>query len=116
MDPLKALRYKFVRYCVNRAYVNIDLSSKSAEFVNFLDDVVEELRDLEHVIAEDLDKAEQVLVGEFMEKFRQLKDRDREVAKAFFSNILKNCLELEEISESKLGGVIRRLLDEVERA
>ncbi len=116
MDPLKTLRYRFVRYCVNRAYVNVDLSNKPAEFVNFLDDVVEELRDLEHVMAEDLNKAEQVLTGEFVEKFHQLKERDREVAKAFFSNILRNCLELEEIAESKLGGVIRRLLDEVERA
>lgn len=116
MNSLKALQYRFVRYCVNRAYVNIDLSNKPAEFVNFLDDIVEELRDLEHAIAEDPSKVEQILTGEFMEKFRQLKERDREVAKAFFSDILKNCLELEEISESKLGKTIRQLLEEVERS
>ncbi|MEL9991550.1 MAG: hypothetical protein QXP98_06810 [Thermoproteus sp.] len=116
MDPIKALQYRFVRYCVNRAYVNIDIANKPAEFVNFLDDLVEELRDLEHLILEDPSKVEQIFTGDLMEKFRTLKERDREVAKAFFSNILRNCLELEEIAESKLGSTIKRLLEEVEKA
>ncbi|AEA11728.1 hypothetical protein TUZN_0230 [Thermoproteus uzoniensis 768-20] len=116
MDPLKALQYRFVRYCVNRAYVNVDLSNKPAEFVNLLDDVVDELRDLEHLIAEDPNKTEQILTGELMEKYRLLRERDKDVAKALFSGILRNCLELEEISESKLGDTIRRLLDEIEKS
>ncbi|MEZ0249113.1 MAG: hypothetical protein ABWJ97_07540 [Thermoproteus sp.] len=116
MDPVKALQYRFVRYCVNRAYVNIDIANKPAEFVNFLDDLVEELRDLEHVILEDPSRAEQIFTGDLMEKFKTLRERDREVAKAFFGNILRNCLELEEIAESKLGKTIRRLLEEIERS
>ncbi|KUO83625.1 MAG: hypothetical protein RXQ56_03345 [Thermoproteus sp.] len=116
MDPLKALRYRFVRYCINRAYVNIDISNKPAEFVNLLDDVVDELRDLEHVISEDPGKVEQVLTGDLMDKYRVLRERDREVARALFAGILRNCLDLEEISESKLGETIRRLLAEIERS
>ncbi|CCC81250.1 hypothetical protein [Thermoproteus tenax] len=116
MDPIKALRYRFTRYCVNRAYVNIDLSNKSAEFINFLDDLVEDIRDLEKVLEEDPSKIDEIFTVTLLEKFNELKERDREVAKAFFSNILRNCLDLEEVAESPLGRTIYELLAKIEQS
>lgn len=115
MDSIKTLKYKFTRYCVNRAYVNINISNKPAEFVNFLDDVVEEVRDLEAQIGEEPSRVESLFKEILIKKYNELKEKDKKIAKELFINILKNCLELEEISESRLGSLIRQLVKEVEK-
>lgn len=114
MDPLKALKYRYTRYCVNRAYVNIDTSNKPADFVNFLEDIIDELRDLEREFGEDLSKAESLFRTEIMNKYNEVKERDREIAKQLFLGILRNCLDIEEIAESKLGPIIRELIKSIE--
>ena len=47
VDVVTTLRYRFVRYCVNKAYAEMDLQGVPAEVVNVFDDVVNQIRDLE---------------------------------------------------------------------
>ncbi|MEM1924350.1 MAG: hypothetical protein QXH44_04600, partial [Pyrobaculum sp.] len=47
MDVVKTMRYKFVRYCVNKAYAEMNLQGVPAEVINLFDDVVSQIRELE---------------------------------------------------------------------
>lgn len=109
MDVVKTLRYKFVRYCVNKAYVDLNLEGVPAEVVNVLDDVLNQIRDLErHIVS--FESAVRVFRADLPEKLKILKERDPALARAFIKNLVKYCLELEEVADSKLTDYLEELL------
>jgi hypothetical protein len=109
MDVVKTLRYRFVRYCVNKAYVDLDLSGVPAEIINVLDDVVNQIRDLEKYITSE-ESAVRVIRVDLPERLRILKERDPALAETFAKNIVKYCLELEEVANSKFKEYFEELL------
>ncbi|MGC8994204.1 MAG: hypothetical protein ACP5J0_02295 [Pyrobaculum sp.] len=109
MDVVKTLRYRFVRYCVNKAYADLDLSGVPAEVINVLDDVVSQIRDLEKYITS-MDSAVRVVRVDLPQRLKMLKERDPALAEAFVKNMVKYCLELEEVSNSRIREYLEELL------
>lgn len=109
MDVVKTLRYRFVRYCVNKAYADLDLSGIPAEVVNVLDDVVNQVRDLEKYITT-MDSAVRVIRVDLPQRLKVLKERDSALAEGFVRNMVKYCLELEEVANSKIKDYLEELL------
>ncbi|ABL88111.1 conserved hypothetical protein [Pyrobaculum islandicum DSM 4184] len=109
MDVVKVMRYKFTRYCVNRAYATMDLQGIPAEVLNVFDDVVNQIRDLEKYFTS-LESIIKVLRVDLPEKLKILKDRDPALLKSFVKKIVENCLELDEITNSKIKEYLEELL------
>ena len=109
MDVVTTLRYRFVRYCVNKAYAEMDLQGVPAEVINVFDDVVNQIRDLERYFTS-LDSAVRVLRVDLPEKLKVLKERDPVLAKAFVKKMVEHCLELEEVANSRVKDYLRELL------
>ena len=110
---MERLRYMFVRYCVNRAYMKLNFDGLSADDVNFLDSVVSQLKDLEHTIYSHEDFAN-MLRGPFVQLYETLAERLPTVAKEFFTDVLKNCLELDEVKMYDLVDVVKDTLHRID--
>lgn len=108
MDVVTTLRYKFVRYCVNKTYAEIELQTVPAEVVNILDDVVTQIRDLEKYFTT-LDSAARTLRVDLPEKLKVLKERDPALAETFVKKLVEHCLELEEVTNSKIKDYLLEL-------
>jgi hypothetical protein len=109
VDVVTTLRYRFVRYCVNKAYAEMDLQGVPAEVVNVFDDVVNQIRDLERYFTS-LDSVVRVLRVDLLEKLKVLKERDPALAGAFVKKMVEHCLELEEVANSRDKDYLRELL------
>ncbi len=109
MDVVTTLRYRFVRYCVNKAYAEMDLQGVPAEVVNVFDDVVNQIRDLERYFTS-LESAVRVLRVDLPEKMKILRERDQALAKAFVKKMVEHCLELDEVANSKISEYLKELL------
>jgi len=82
VDVVTTLRYRFVRYCVNKAYAEMELQAVPAEVVNVFDDVVSQIRDLEKYFTS-LDSVARTLRVDLPERLKVLKERDPALAGAF---------------------------------
>ncbi|ABP51498.1 MULTISPECIES: hypothetical protein [Pyrobaculum] len=109
MDVVKTLRYRFVRYCVNKAYAELDLTGVPAEVVNVLDDVVWQIRDLEKYITS-IESVTRLLRVDLPEKLKVLKERDPALATTFVKKLVQYCLELDEVANSRLRKEFEELL------
>ena len=109
MDVVKTMRYKFVRYCVNKAYAEVDLKDLPAEVLNAFDDVVNQIRDLEKYFTS-IEAIAKVLRGEVLEKLNVLRERSPALAEEFLKRVVEHCMELEEVADSPLRDVFQELL------
>ncbi|ACB39819.1 hypothetical protein [Pyrobaculum neutrophilum] len=109
MDVVKTMRYKFVRYCVNRAYASMDLSGVPAEVLNVFDDVVNQIRDLERYFTS-VDAIARALRADLPERLKTLKERDPKLAQTFMKKVVENCQELEEVADSKIMEYLQEIL------
>jgi hypothetical protein len=109
VDVVTTLRYRFVRYCVNKAYAEMDLQGVPAEVVNVFDDVVNQIRDLERYFTS-LESAVRVVRVDLPEKLKILRERDQALAKAFVKKMVEHCLELDEVANSKISEHLKELL------
>lgn len=108
MDVVKTLRYRFVRYCVNKAYAEIDLKDAPAEVVNVFDEVVNQIRDLEKYFTS-LEAAESVFREDMPERLAILKERSPEIAREFVEKMVQYCMELDEVANSPVRPYIEAL-------
>lgn len=109
MDVVKTMRYKFVRYCVNKAYAEVDLKDVPAELLNLFDDVVNQIRDLERYFTS-VDAIVKTLRADLPDRLRALKERSPELASEFARRVLKHCNELDEVVNSPVGKVLEEAL------
>ena len=109
VDVVTTLRYKFVRYCVNKAYAEMELQGMPAEVVNVFDDVVSQIRDLEKYFTS-LDSVARTLRVDLPERLKVLKERDPVLAEAFIKKVVEHCLELDEVANSKVRDYLLELL------
>jgi hypothetical protein len=111
VDVVSTMRYKFVRYCVNKAYAEMELQGLPAEVVNVFDDVVNQIRDLERYFTS-LESIARVLRADLPEKLKILKERNPALAEAFVKKMVEHCLELEEVANSKVKEYLQELLSD----
>jgi hypothetical protein len=111
VDVVTTLRYRFVRYCVNKAYAEMELQGVPAEVVNVFDDVVSQIRDLEKYFTS-LDSVARTLRVDLPERLKVLKERDPALAGAFVKKLVEHCLELEEVANSRVKDYLRELLSD----
>jgi len=109
VDVVTTLRYKFVRYCVNKAYAEMELQGMPAEVVNVFDDVVSQIRGLEKYFTS-LDSVARTLRVDLPERLKVLKERDPVLAEAFIRKVVEHCLELDEVANSKVRDYLLELL------
>jgi len=109
VDVVTTLRYRFVRYCVNKAYAEMELQGVPAEVVNVFDDVVSQIRDLEKYFTS-LDSVARTLRVDLPERLKVLKERDPALAGAFVKKLVEHCLELEEVANSRVKDYLRELI------
>ncbi|MFN3804048.1 MAG: hypothetical protein ACK4SY_03235 [Pyrobaculum sp.] len=108
MDVVKTLRYRFVRYCVNKAYAEMELKDVPAEVVNLFDEVVSQIRDLEKYFTS-LEAAERVFREDLPERLAALRERSPEIATAFIEKMVQYCMELDEVANSPVRPYIEAL-------
>lgn len=111
MEVVKAMRFRFVRYCVNKAYADLDVQGLPAEVLNVLDDVVNQIRDLERYFTS-VDSIVRTLRVDLVKRLKVLRERDPELARRLVERIVHYCNDLEEVVNSP----IRPVLDEVLKA
>lgn len=109
MDLVKTMRFKFVRYCVNKAYADMNLQGVPAEVINLFDDVVTQIRDLEKYFTS-VDSIIRVMRVDIPEKLKLLKERDPQLAREFVERLVNNCFELEEVVNSRVKSYLEELL------
>ena len=109
VDVVTTLRYRFARYCVNKAYAEMELQGVPAEVVNVFDDVVNQIRDLEKYFTS-LDSVARALRADLPERLKVLKERDPVLAEAFIKKLVEHCLELDEVTNSKVRDYFLELL------
>ncbi|ADY00917.1 MAG: hypothetical protein ACP5GZ_03540 [Vulcanisaeta sp.] len=109
---INPLIYRFVRYCLNRAYLEIDDSKLSADerysletilsIIRQAEDNWENINDVVKFISEELPK----IYGEALER---LPDK---MVDDLFERVLNNCKELDEVkSDSKVLNAINNALE-----
>jgi transcription termination factor NusB len=111
-DVVRAMRYKFVRYCINKAYAEMDFGGVPAEVINVFDDVVDQIRRLEKYFTS-IESIKTALQTDIAEKLRALKERDPNFTKAFVDKVVEHCLEIEEIAGSEIRQYIEMLREVV---
>ncbi|MEM0369854.1 MAG: hypothetical protein QXK71_03360 [Pyrobaculum sp.] len=108
MDVVKTMRYKFVRYCVNKAYAEMNLQGVPAEVINLFDDVVSQIRELEKYFTS-IESIIKTLRVDIPDKLKILKERDPNLAKEFIEKVVNKCLELDEVVNSNISQYIYEL-------
>ncbi len=98
IDPIL---YKFVRYCVNKAYLFIDESSLTADERHSLDVVLTRLRQAEDNW-KSVDDVVEFLKRDFLEIYKDaLRRLPENLVNDLFKGILENCLDLEEVKSNE---------------
>ena len=94
---------------MNKAYAEMELQGVPAEVVNVFDDVVNQIRDLEKYFTS-LDSVARALRADLPERLKVLKERDPALAEAFIKKLVEHCLELDEVTNSKVRDYFLELL------
>ncbi|MCG2863070.1 MAG: hypothetical protein L7H10_05820 [Vulcanisaeta sp.] len=118
------LLYRFVRYCVNRAYLNLDDSKLSADERYSLETILQNIRQAEDEW-QSVDDVIKFISEEIPRIYRQALERLPEgIVDELFKNILNNCKDLDEVRTNpkilsaidevlnRLGEVKKKLLEE----
>ncbi len=113
----KSILYKFVRTCLNRAYVSLDDSKLSAEDKHALDVVMSRIRDAESKWR-DVDDLISFLQSELLKIYEDACKRlSKDVVDKLFLDTLELCLELDEVKrDARLESVMRDLVSKLRKS
>ncbi|MGC8543409.1 MAG: hypothetical protein ACP5NQ_05670 [Vulcanisaeta sp.] len=111
---INPLIYRFVRYCLNRAYLELDDSKLSADERYSLETILMLIRQAEDGW-EDVDDVIKFINEELPKIYRQALERlPDKIADELFEKVLNNCKELDEVkSNSKVLDAINNVLSEM---
>lgn len=115
-QPPHPLTYKFVRYCVNKAYSRLiyGFNENDANILYSLETIINEIRYMgdEFKTIEDVVK---FISGDFLNLYRRaVNTLKSDLASKIFQDILDNCLELDEVKEDReLVNLINRVKAEM---
>lgn len=112
----EAILYKFVRSCLNRAYVRLNDKQLSADEKYFLDVLLTKIRDSESSW-KTLDDLLKFLDQEFFDIVKEaFKRLPKEIVISLFKNTIELCLELEEVkSNQSLVEFFKNLIPRIEQ-
>ncbi len=110
------LTYKFVRYCVNKAYSKLIAGFKEndANILYSLETIVNELRNAENGFRS-VNDVVNFLTGDFLSEYRRaISTLKSELTAQLFKDILTNCMDLDEVkADAELMNAIRSVMDKM---
>jgi len=115
-QPPHPLTYKFVRYCVNKAYSRLitGFRENDANVLYSIETIINELRNAENGF-KSLKDVVNFLTGDFlMEYKRAISTLRSDLVTQLFRDILTNCMELDEVKgDDEVKGVLRSVMDKM---
>jgi uncharacterized protein with ATP-grasp and redox domains len=115
-QPPHPLTYKFVRYCVNKAYSRLIAGFKEndANVLYSIETIINELRNAENDF-KSLKDVINFLTGDFLAEYkRAISTLRSDLVTQLFNDILTNCMELDEVkSDEEVKSVLRSVMDKM---
>lgn len=110
------LTYKFVRYCVNRAYSRLiaEFRENDANVLYSIETIVNELRNAE-VNFRSVNDVINFLAGDFLTEYkRAVNTLKSDLAAQLFRDILANCMDLDEVKNNgELMNTIKAVMEKM---
>ncbi|WP_291998615.1 hypothetical protein [Caldivirga sp.] len=110
------LTYKFVRYCVNKAYSKLIAGFKEndANILYSIETIVNELRNAEGGF-KSINDVVNFLTGDFLSEYRRaISTLKSDLTTQLFKDILNNCMDLDEVKGNvELVNVIKNVMEKM---